>query len=256
MLRSEGDGSPRVMPGGVHRDDYFMIGVVYAGRYKLSVDFEDCQVSEGQAIIIAPGQVHAPQAGSRGDGFVLALSPELLTDKELAAVKSLQFTGNVISLPRSDLRDIVAMYEILRRRSGHCGDAESALVSAIKSIVIDNIEPSVSIVPHRYQRLAVRLQQLMELHIRSVKSPAEYADRLHVSGVYLNEAVKAATGQSVSSLIGRYVTVLAKRELCYTRRSVQQIAGDLGYEDYSYFSRLFRRYAGISPTAFRGKYLE
>lgn len=96
----------------------------------------------------------------------------------------------------------------------------------------------------------------MERHISDIKGPAEYARMLNVSVGYLNEAIKVATGQSVGTMIGRYVTILAKRELCYTAKMAKEIAYGLGYEDYNYFSRLFRRYAGMSPRAFRGKYIE
>ena len=38
--------------------------------------------------------------------------------------------------------------------------------------------------------------------------------------------------------------------------SAEQIAFDLGFDDYTYFSRLFSRNVGMSPKAFRDKYLE
>ncbi len=256
MLRYDDDGEARELSGNFHRDDYFLIGVVYSGQYSLSVDFEDYQVPEGNAIIISPGQIHAPHTGCNGHGFALFMAPECLTDKDMSAIRELQFTDKVIHLPESDLRDIVGLYEILKHRKDRSGETESALVSAIKSIVIDNIKSGSPILPHRYQRLAVRFRQLMEQHIRTIKSPAKYASLLNVSGNYLNEAVKAVTGRCVSNLIGEYVTVLAKRELCYTRQNAQEIALNLGYEDYSYFSRIFRHYAGMSPKRFRDTYIE
>ncbi|MCM1067137.1 MAG: AraC family transcriptional regulator [Muribaculaceae bacterium] len=256
MLRHDYDGAAREPAGRFHRDDYFLIGVVCAGRYSLSIDFQDFSVAEGNAVIICPGQVHAPLEDCSGEGFALALAPDLLSDKDLAAINELQLTDKITQLPASDLRDIVGLYEVLKRRNGTAGDAELALVSAIKSIVIANVRAGSTIVPHRYQRLAIAFRQLLEQNVGTVKSPAKYARMLSVSGVYLNEALKAATGKSVSRLIGEYVTTMAKRELCHTGRSAQEIANDLGYDDYSYFSRLFRRHAGMSPMAFRRKYLE
>ncbi|MCM1142178.1 MAG: AraC family transcriptional regulator [Muribaculum sp.] len=256
MLRYNDDGKARVLSDSFHRDDYFLVGVVNSGQYPLSVDFEDYHISEGEAIIISPGQIHASSEDYFGEGFALALAPELLTDKDLSAIIELQFVNRVIKLPESDLHDILDLYEILKRRIENIGEVELALVSAIKSIVIDNIKSVDSIIPYCYQRLAIRFRKLMEQHIRILKSPTKYAALLNVPGVYLNEAIKATTGKSVSNLIGEYVTILAKRELCYTRQNVQEIAYDLGYEDYSYFSRIFRLHSGMSPKAFRDKYLE
>ncbi len=43
----------------------------------------------------------------------------------------------------------------------------------------------------------------------------------------------------------------AKRWLYYSDNDVKQIAMQLGYSDYSYFARTFRKMAGLSPAAFR-----
>ena len=61
---------------------------------------------------------------------------------------------------------------------------------------------------------------------------------------------------NASSYIASFAMLIAKRELAYTDRTAQEIAYELGYEDYTYFSRQFRKQTGMSPRAFRQKYLE
>jgi AraC-like DNA-binding protein len=70
---------------------------------------------------------------------------------------------------------------------------------------------------------------------------------------YLNECVKAVTGKSVTSQIQQRVTMEAKRLLYHSNRSVKEIAGDLGFDDHSYFTRLFTKVVGMTPLAFRAK---
>ena len=258
MLRHNDDGAVREHTHCFHRDDYYLVGVVVSGSRHLSVDFEKYELKAGNAIIIFPGQIHASEAEPDVDinGFALLLAPELLSDKDLSAIRELQFGNRIIELKENDLNDITTLYDILRKRNQTSREFELSLVNAIKHIVIANINTDCSSVPGRHIRLALKFQQLMEQNIRTVKSPTEYASMLHVSGVYLNEAVKSVTGKSVRCLIGEYVTTLAKRELCYTKLSAQEIAFNLGYVDYSYFSRLFSRYASMSPKRFRDTYLE
>ena len=43
----------------------------------------------------------------------------------------------------------------------------------------------------------------------------------------------------------------AKRLLMFTIRSVQDIASEIGFDDPAYFSRFFRKRAGVSPAAWR-----
>jgi YesN/AraC family two-component response regulator len=48
----------------------------------------------------------------------------------------------------------------------------------------------------------------------------------------------------------------AKRLLFHSSKSVKEIAHDLGYEDHSYFSRLFNKSTGMTALAFRKKSFE
>jgi AraC-like DNA-binding protein len=46
----------------------------------------------------------------------------------------------------------------------------------------------------------------------------------------------------------------AKRLLYHSQSSIKEIAYELGYEDHTYFSRLFKKTVGRTPGAFRGQY--
>ncbi|WP_186774346.1 helix-turn-helix domain-containing protein [Chitinophaga pinensis] len=95
---------------------------------------------------------------------------------------------------------------------------------------------------------------LLIQHFRTIKSPAAYADMLHITTDYLNEAVKAATGKSVSHWIRETVVTEAKRQLFHTALNIDEIAWQLGYEDYRYFTRIFKKETGVSPQQFREEY--
>jgi AraC family transcriptional activator of pobA len=41
--------------------------------------------------------------------------------------------------------------------------------------------------------------------------------------------------------------------LFYSDKTVKEIAAELGYDDYPYFSRLFTKIAGMTAVAFRNK---
>ena len=44
--------------------------------------------------------------------------------------------------------------------------------------------------------------------------------------------------------------------LLYTSLNIKEIAINLGFDDYAYFTRLFTKVTGLSPTSYRKKYLE
>jgi AraC-like DNA-binding protein len=82
---------------------------------------------------------------------------------------------------------------------------------------------------------------------------AEYAALLHISPNHLNKSVKAATGKSPSRWIDEAIVLEAKVLLYQSQYTIGDIATELGLEDPSYFSRLFKKYEGITPQAFRSR---
>jgi AraC-like DNA-binding protein len=95
------------------------------------------------------------------------------------------------------------------------------------------------------------LRGLVEKHYRRLHAPADYADLLGTTPKALGRAVKAHLGKTLTELIQERVLNHAKWELLHTLRPVKEIAREVGYDDELYFSRLFKKATGQSPTEFR-----
>lgn len=106
----------------------------------------------------------------------------------------------------------------------------------------------------RSQTITREFRKLLAHEYKRLKSPADYAGALHLSAPYLNEAVKEATGFTVSHWIQQEIVLEAKRLLYHSPCTVKEIAYQLGYEDHTYFSRLFKKSVGKTPGDFRGQY--
>jgi AraC-like DNA-binding protein len=63
--------------------------------------------------------------------------------------------------------------------------------------------------------------------------------------------VKTITGENASEFIIKRIILEAKRLLIYTDLSNKEISFAINYDDPSYFSRLFRKKVGASPSEFR-----
>lgn len=82
---------------------------------------------------------------------------------------------------------------------------------------------------------------------------AFYAERAGISENYLSRLVKQSTGRSVGAWIDIVRIQRAKRLLASTDLPIIDIAVSVGVEDQSYFSRLFKKETGITPSTFRKK---
>ncbi|WP_315821323.1 helix-turn-helix domain-containing protein [Paraflavitalea speifideaquila] len=99
-----------------------------------------------------------------------------------------------------------------------------------------------------------QFRSLLQQQFKTMKSPSAYAAALNISPAYLNEVIKQSTGFPVSHWIHQEIILEARRMLYYTDNTVKEIAHLLGYEDHTYFTRLFSKITGLSPLAFRQKY--
>ena len=105
-----------------------------------------------------------------------------------------------------------------------------------------------------------RLPRMVSVFLESVFSTSRppqglafYAAEVFVSPGHLNRVVKKTTGKSVGAWIDIARLGMAKRLLRDTEMPVAEIAVAVGLEDPSYFSRFFKRCAGLTPLAFRKK---
>jgi len=108
-------------------------------------------------------------------------------------------------------------------------------------------------------RLASRFVELLERQFPLttpqqrvvLRTAKDFADHLAVHVNHLNKVLKDSTGRTTTDLIGGRVAQEAKVLLQQTEWTLWEIADSLGFVDVAHFSHFFRRYATVSPGAFR-----
>jgi AraC family transcriptional regulator, arabinose operon regulatory protein len=95
------------------------------------------------------------------------------------------------------------------------------------------------------------VQKYLEQHYNQAISLPLLANLVSLSPWRLSHLYKEVTGQTVMEHLTRLRLRQAARLLEFTSRQVEEIAGDVGFESPFHFSRMFKRYYGVSPTQFR-----
>lgn len=85
-------------------------------------------------------------------------------------------------------------------------------------------------------------------------SQEEVADAVGLSAAYLSTLFKKETGVSFSEFLTETRIRAACDLLLSTNDPVAQIAETVGYNDVKYFNKVFRKTAGLSPSAYRKLY--
>ena len=95
------------------------------------------------------------------------------------------------------------------------------------------------------------LKDAIEKDFKKKHSASEYAETLNISAKALAKITKSYFNKTITELISERIIIEAKRELYLTKKTVKEIAYELGYEDEHYFSRFFRTNADVSPQLYR-----
>jgi|SRR5690554_1546003 len=92
---------------------------------------------------------------------------------------------------------------------------------------------------------------ILEENYRRPVSVEFYAEKLFMSSRNLNIICQSILEQSVSEIIETRKLIEAKHLLISTEKTISEIAYELGYNESSYFSNVFKKKSGQSPSEFR-----
>lgn len=95
------------------------------------------------------------------------------------------------------------------------------------------------------------IKKYVDNHYRENLRVDEIAARFFISKEYLSTAFRNQYGTTISNYIIERKMTNAMKQLEYGARSVKDIAFNVGYEDVGYFSRVFKKFTGVSPARFR-----
>ena len=88
-------------------------------------------------------------------------------------------------------------------------------------------------------------------HYAEKISLSQIAKLVYLNPVYFSMLFKRETGSNFNSYVQEYRIVISKRLLQKIDLPISDVADGVGIPDTSYFSRLFKKAVGISPTEYR-----
>jgi AraC-like DNA-binding protein len=246
-----------------HRHDFYHLVYFTKGTGRHSIDFVHFELQAAQIYFMIPGQVHTWDFIAQPRGYIVNFSEQyihaLINNTRYLDQFSF-FSGmaarQVINIPKAATGGIEQCFEtIIREATAKQELGEDMLRTAlIQLFILVNRQTIVVGHPQKsmYNSILLRnLHKLVELHYKEKKLTKDYAAMLYVTPNHLNALCKDATGRSAGELIRDRVILEAKRLLVNAQMSIAQIAGELNFEDNSYFSKFFKKYTGTTPEIFR-----
>lgn len=146
-------------------------------------------------------------------------------------------------LGADDIRRL-SQHDVLLHSKGILGDNE--LQAVLRGLVSDGLaldRPTSELV-----KLA--LAHIHQHYARPI-SREEICSVLGISENYLSRLFRQELGLTLVDYINRYRVNIARHLLRETNETITHVAQQVGFDDSAYFSRVFTRYVGRSPRAYR-----
>ena len=253
--------------GYAEKHDFFELCYVEHGVLSLLLEGEMHRLTQGSVFLTGPGQTHAyfPSEYDGCRAFVICFASSSQSLKALANVTLRASEDELLTLERIIEESRESFYmdgcdELMVRESARFGgqqaillQLEYLLICLLRGLTERNHEVVLLSGDRFYADLARVVKEFFAEHIRENVTLETLCKKMHYSQSFLCKTFKEQTGESLIHCFNRMKSEEAKKLLSETYWPISQISSYLGFYEAKYFSALFKRYTGDTPTEYRQK---
>jgi AraC-like DNA-binding protein len=232
----------------------------------VTIDFTTYQLEQDAIFFINVGQYY--QFGEGCTGTMIYYNRDFycveIHDKEVACDGILFHNVYEIPVVLMSAQTSLNMQQIINEMKAEFERDDSSMEEMLRILLKQLIIKSTRLWKQKHQQISAdasaeveftrTFSQLVEWHYTKHHTVADYADLLNISPKALNKRITRYSNTSPNDIIKNRIIMEAKRLLVHTNLSVKEIGYKLGYDDPSYFIRLFTKQAETSPQHFRQQY--
>lgn len=246
-----------------HRHPYQEILWYTSAAGTFSLDGVDYEIKDNTLLYVSAGQVHRvyrEHENMEYEAYVLKFYDHFLDTRSETLNVFNNIANDSIIYVEGDAVDrfnrvMQMMYEEYACRD--CDGAYDMLRNLLNMLLImiarqrkHSFEKRVNVSDPSYTILD-KFLRLLEERYSSSHNVNDYADILNISTRKLGEVMKRFLGKTTNDVITERVITEAKRLLLYSDSSVKEISFSVGFEDPSYFGKVFKKVTGVTPADFR-----
>lgn len=242
-----------------HRHLYQEIIWVRQGSAEHLLDGDIVQFPAQTLLIVPKGRIHRFVPAPDCLGCVIRFKEEFLPNQSHLLFS--QFSGHTaVQLTAEQAASVEAYFALLSCEHRHADPYHLNALRYLLAAFIARLEElrllDAMMMPRDFKRtLAIwtRFNALIEQNFKTRHDVSFYASALGISARKLGEVVKLYTGRYVSEVIDERLVTEAKRLILFSNDTIKEIAFELGFEEHSYFSKVFKKLTGTTPSDFRPK---
>lgn len=215
------------------------------------IDSEEYIIKPQRVFYVAPKQIHNWSFYDDTQGYIIFI--DQLTGLDI----NLSYSFPYIDIDDIDVSLHLSILDNVNKELLYKDDASEENIKAgllYYSRLLSRTAQKKQIKTHQNNALIEQLKGLILSDYSKLHTIAYYADRLNVREEKLNETCKKILGISAKQYLLNLKITEAKRLLIYSDHNINEITFLIGFEDSSYFARIFKKKTGFSPSFFIKKY--
>lgn len=245
-----------------HKHSFYEIQWLTQGTATNVIDYHQINIEPNTLFFISPGQLHLMSKTEDIQGYSITFTEEflLMHTPNKNALFELSFLDNSYSSPFLKLNattvlEIEPLLRLLVNEVGRTKKSEAiignllyALLNRIQRIVITE-----ELKNHDVNSVVKfkQFKRLVEENFKTQNSLSFYSEKLYLSTHRINEICKKITGLAAGEVIRERILLETKRLLMHSEMNIGEISEELGFTDFSYFSRQFKKSEGMAPAQYR-----
>lgn len=246
-----------------HKHNSYLTILFTKGSGRHEIDFNLYEIKPGSLFFLSPGQTHHWELSEDIDGYVFSHTSNFY-DLHYSHSHIHQYpffysiqNSPVLYLEENNLIEIEThFYKLFQEYLNYKAFQHQLILSYIDIIYVESSRLYLEkneykiVKANSYSAKFQQFESLIEKNYIQEKSPSRYAEWMHISSKHLNRITKEVIGKTASEVITDRIILEAKRRVLHTKNNFSEVAFSLGYDDYAYFSKLFKKASGLTPTAF------
>lgn len=243
-----------------HHHDFEELIVAAKGSLEHFIDFRTEVIDAPFVSFVTKGKVHRVKPAMKDgacDMWVLRFKSEFIPETTFQLYSLYHDNANI---PLKEARCFVRLTLLCEMIAGEMGQQEPdlavvrQLLSTLFTLINSErrkLHPAGASPPATQSETFRNFLRILEDNYRQEHEVEFYASKLFMSARNLNLITQDILQQSVSRIIETRKLIEAKNLLISTDKPVSEIGFELGYEEKAYFTRVFKKNTGQTPTEFR-----
>ncbi len=240
-----------------HRHNHETIFISIKGTSEHFIDFHSTILQSPFVSFVSKGKAHRlqPLNNTESEGYAIQFQSEFVSETIFQLYHLFHDNAHISFSNDREFERIITLCKMLEDESQQ-KQLDYSIIRSLFSTLLTILEAKKRISVQntsidKQHKPFIDFLKILEENFHRPVSVSFYAEKLFMSSRNLNLICHQVLQKSISEIIQTRKLIEAKNLLITTSKSINEIGFELGYKEKAYFSSIFKKKTGQTPSEFR-----